>query len=103
MAADDTKSRGHGDKKPHKADQFVWALLSHRSVEAAADAVGISRRTAFRWMRDPTVVQKIRAARREALDHAMARLQEAATQAVDTLCDVQTQGESESARVTAAR
>jgi hypothetical protein len=37
------------------------------------------------------------------MNRAIARLQEAATGAVDCLCEVQSKGESESARVSAAR
>jgi hypothetical protein len=49
------------------------------------------------------VVEKLRTARRDAINRAIARLQEAASGAVDCLCEVQQEGESESARVSAAR
>jgi hypothetical protein len=80
-----------------------WALLSQPSLETAADASGISRITAWRWLKDPAVLTRLREARREAMNRAIARLQEAATEAVDCLCQVQRDGESESARVAAAR
>ena len=34
-------------------EQAIAALLSHRSVEEAARAVGISANTLLRWMKEP--------------------------------------------------
>src|SRR6516225_3789994 len=78
-------------------------MLSHRTVEAAAEAVGIAASSARRWLKDPLVIQRLAEARRDAMNRAIARLQEAATEAVDCLREVQRSGESESARVSAAR
>jgi hypothetical protein len=95
--------KGHGEKKSRKLDQFIAAMLVHSSVESAAKSVGISYVTAWRWMKDPAVLARLREARRDAMNRAIARLQEAASEAVDCLCQVQRDGESESARVAAAR
>jgi hypothetical protein len=95
--------RGHGEKKSQKVDVFIANLLIHGNVEAAARDTGIGVATGFRWMRDPIVAEKLRTARRDAMNRAIARLQEAASGAVDCLCEVQRSGESESARVSAAR
>ena len=103
MSTDETKSRRRSDKKSRKLDQFLQALLAHSTVEAAAKAAGISRATAFRWMADPAVVQRLTEARRENMKAVMAKLRLAAGEAVDCLCEVQRDGESESARVSAAR
>jgi hypothetical protein len=103
MKPDETKSRGHGDKKPRLRDRFIMALLANPSVEAAAESVKISRVTAWRWMRDSTVLERLTETRRRGMQHAMMRLQTAASGAVDCLCEVQRDGESESARVAAAR
>jgi hypothetical protein len=94
---------GHGEKKSRKLDAFVANLLLHPSVEEAARATGISVPTGFRWMKDAVVLEKLRTARRDAMNRAIVRLQEAASGAVDCLCKVQREGESESARVSAAR
>src|SRR5262249_42312181 len=94
---------GYGGKKARKLDAFVAAMNSHRTVEAAAAGVGISPASAYRWLRDETVIRRLAEARRDGMQRAMARLQEAASGAVDCLCEVQSQGESESARVSAAR
>jgi hypothetical protein len=103
MAVNDTVSGGHGGEKGNKLHLFVTALLSHAGVPDAARAAGISVRTAWRWMRDPAVQARLREIRKDAMNAAMVRLQEAASGAVDCLCEVQREGESESARVSAAR
>lgn len=95
--------KGHGEKKTRKAEQFIAALLAHPSIEAAAKSVGIGSATAWRWMQDPKFAAQYREARREAMRHTTARLQEAAREAVECLREVQRSGESESARVSAAR
>jgi hypothetical protein len=95
-------SVGHGEKKTRKLAQFIAAMLKHGTVEAAA-AAGIAASTAHRWLKDPEVIRRLATARRDAMNRAMARLQEAAAGAVDCLCEVQREGESESARVSAAR
>jgi hypothetical protein len=103
MKPDATKSRGHGDKKPGLRERFIMALLANPSVETAAESVGIHRVTAWRWMKDPAVVQRLTETRRQCMGHAMMRLQAAASASVTTLVEVQASGESESARVSAAR
>src|ERR1039458_7906129 len=44
---------GHGAKFGHKVEQAIAALLSHRNVEEAARAVGISANTLLRWLKEP--------------------------------------------------
>jgi hypothetical protein len=90
-------------EKKRKLNAFITGLLSRSSVEAAAQEAGVSRATAWRWIKDPAVIQGLRDARRDAMQRAIGRLQEAASGAVDCLCQVQEEGESESARVSAAR
>jgi phosphoglycolate phosphatase-like HAD superfamily hydrolase len=94
---------GHGEKKSRKSEQLIAALLTHPSIEAAAKSVGIGEVTAWRWMQDPAFATQYREARREAMRQTTARLQEAAREAVECLGDVQRTGQSESARVSAAR
>jgi hypothetical protein len=103
MEPDETKSRGHGDKKPKLRERFIMALLENTTLESAAAAVKIGRTTAFRWMQDPDVIQRFAEVRRQSIQHAMFRLQAAAGQSVACLCEVQQTGETESARVTASR
>jgi hypothetical protein len=54
-------------------------------------------------MRDPTVLERLAEIRRQSMQHAMMRLQAAASAAVTCLCELQASGESESARVSSAR
>ena len=54
-------------------------------------------------MKDPEVVARLSEARQTAVERAMSRLEQAMSGAVDCLCQVQAEGESESARVSAAR
>jgi len=84
-------------------DRLVAELLTHPNLEAAAAAAGVSRTSAWRWMKTADFIARLRTARRDAMQRAMARLQEAAAPAVDALCKVLSLGESESARVSAAR
>ncbi|HEY6345584.1 MAG TPA: transposase family protein [Bryobacteraceae bacterium] len=93
----------HGEKRSWKQEQFIAALLSHPTVEAAAKAVGIGDTTAWRWRNDPAFAGRYREATREAMRHAAAILQGAAREAVDTLRAILSKGESEAARVSAAR
>ena len=44
---------GHGAKFGHKMEQAIAVLLSYRSVEEAACAIGISVNTLLRWMKQP--------------------------------------------------
>jgi hypothetical protein len=94
---------GHGEKRSRKQEQLIAALLSHPTIEAAAKSVGIADKTAWRWMKLPEFQATYREARREAMRQTTARLQEAATEAVDALRQVQRAGESESARLSPAR
>ena len=95
---------GHGEKKaPRKLDAFVAAMLAHPTVESAATAVGVAASTAYRWLQHPDVIQRLAEARRDAMKAAMSKLQQAASASVDCLCEIQREGESESARVSAAR
>jgi hypothetical protein len=90
-------------RKNHKFERFIEGLLSSPSVESAAQSAGIGARTGWRWMRDPGVRERLADLRRQSMQHTMTRLQAAASAAVTTLREVQEDGESESARVSAAR
>jgi hypothetical protein len=103
MEPDETKSRGHGDKRPRLRERFIMAVLNSPSVEAAAESVGVSRTTAWRWMKDQTVLERLREARRDAWGRAMAQLQEAGPEAVEALRRVLREAESEAPRVSAAK
>ncbi|HEY6346890.1 MAG TPA: hypothetical protein VIY49_35815 [Bryobacteraceae bacterium] len=97
------QAKGHGEKRSRKQEQFIAALLSNPTVEAAAKAVGIGNVTAWKWRKDPPFDDQYREATRDAMHRAAALLQGAAREAVDTLREIQSEGKSEAARVSAAR
>jgi hypothetical protein len=76
---------GHGTKFGRKKEEAIIALLTHRNVEEAAKAVGLSPKTLFRWMQDPEFDADYRKARRDSFHQAVARLQQASSAAVTTL------------------
>ncbi|HEV3447927.1 MAG TPA: helix-turn-helix domain-containing protein [Gemmataceae bacterium] len=79
---------GHGAKFDHKKEQAIAALLSHRNVEAAARAVGISSNTLLRWTKEPEFEAAYREARRTASCQSIARLQDASGAAVTTVLKI---------------
>jgi hypothetical protein len=92
-----------GGRKRRRQDEFITSLLSHSSVEAAAAAAKIGRATAFRWLRDADILERLREARKDAWGRAMAQLQEAGPEAVEALRRTLREAESEAARVSAAK
>jgi hypothetical protein len=94
---------GDGEKRSRKREQFIAALLSYPTVEAAAKAVGIGNVTAWRLRKDPAFAKQYRETTREAMRQAAAQLQSAAREAVDVLRAIQSKADSEAARVSAAR
>jgi hypothetical protein len=44
---------GHGAKFDRKKEEAIAALLTHRNIEEAANAVRISGKTLLRWMKEP--------------------------------------------------
>lgn len=68
-----------------KQQRAVIALLESPTNGKAAEAAGIHESTLYRWLKEPGFAAVYRAARRDALAHATARLQTAASGAVATL------------------
>ena len=68
---------GHGAKFGRKKEEAVAALLSHRSIEEAAKAVGLSANTLLRWLKLPEFRGEYLKARREVVHQAVARQQQA--------------------------
>jgi hypothetical protein len=89
--------------RSRKAELFIAALLTSRTIEQAAKQAGIALITGRRWLRDPAFLEQFSQVRQESMRHVVARVQQASGQAVDTLCKVQVSSESDAARVAAAR
>ena len=76
---------GHGEKRPRLAQAAITALLACPTIEAAAEQAGIAPATLRRWLAEPEFKATYRAARRQAVEAAIGRLQTVTTKAVDTL------------------
>jgi len=76
---------GHGAKFGHKKEQAIVALLSHRNVEEAARAIGISANTLLRWMKAPEFEAAYWEARRSAFAQSIGRLEQASGAAATTV------------------
>ena len=95
---------GHGEKLSRKKDQAVMALITEPTMKAAADKIGITPRTLYKWLKMPEFRSAYMAAKREAVSVAITRLQQAATEAVETLRAIMNDPKKPaSARVAAAR
>jgi hypothetical protein len=75
----------HGGKRPQREDAAIAALLVGPTIARAATKAGIGESTLLRWMAEPEFKARYRAARRQVVESAIGRLQQAATEAVDTL------------------
>jgi transposase-like protein len=95
---------GHGNKLSRKKEQAIIALLEAPTVKEAAEVVGVNPATLYKWMAQPEFEEAYREARHKAMGEAIARLQQASSEAVETLREVMSDQEATPAsRVTAAR
>ena len=96
--------QGHGEKLTRRQDAAILALLTHPSIPEAAKAAQVSPKTLWRWMQREDFQAAYQRARREVVRRGLANLQEAVTEAVQTLRDVMADPKAPaSARVSAAR
>jgi hypothetical protein len=65
--------------------RFLAALLTEPTIQAAAAHAGCPLRTAHRWLATPAFQEAYRAAQREWIRQATGQLQQATSQAVETL------------------
>jgi len=95
---------GHGEKLSHKQERAIAALLVAPSVTAAAQQIGVNENTLLRWLKDTAFEAAYREARRAVVQHAIAQVQRATGEAVETLRAVmQDPAAPASARVSAAK
>jgi len=80
-------SKNVSDLTP-KQQAGIAALLSTPSVEEAAKKVNVSPGTLYRWLKTDAFKASYRQAKAEIVGHAMTRLQQAATKAVDVLITI---------------
>jgi len=78
---------GHGAKFGRKKDQAIVALLTHRTTEEAARAIGISGVTLLRWQKEPEFQASYQEAKRAAYANALPRGRVAESIEVDTFVE----------------
>src|ERR1041385_2962644 len=87
-----------------KQERAIIALLSEPTMAGAATAAGISEVTLWRWLQDKGFRAVYMEARRAAVQRAIARMQSATCEAVETLRAVMNDQTSKgSERVSAAK
>jgi hypothetical protein len=87
-----------------KQEKAIGALLSHQTIDEAAQAASINRATVFRWLQQKEFHAAYMQARRESVKHAIARLQNRTSEAVEVLAEIMSDiTNAPSARVSAAK
>jgi len=85
-----------------KQKKAIAALLAERTTRDAAKAAGVSEKTLYQWMAEPTFRAALREAEMAMLDEVTRRLTAGTALAVDTLRQLTQAGEHESTRLRAA-
>ena len=80
--------KGHGQKLSQKKEAAIMALLLQPTLEKAAAEVGIAKSTLHNWLKLDSFQSSYRAAKREAVGHAISTLQRASQYAVLTILEV---------------
>ena len=87
-----------------KQEKAIGALLSESTMEEAAEAAGVNRATIFRWLQQEEFQTAYTQVRRESVKHAIARLQNRSSEAVEVLAEImKDEMNAPSARVSAAK
>lgn len=68
-----------------KRDKVITALLTCRTLEGAAKAAGIGRRTLYRYLEDPVFRKELREKRNALMDSALDSIRGKVQKAVDQL------------------
>jgi len=75
-----------GERKNHRQQTALAALIGSVTLDEASSRSGVSRRTLERWLsEDSEFVDQLRAARARVVETSISRLQDACSAAVDTL------------------
>lgn len=72
--------------KPRQ-QRFIGALFEYPTIRAAAESVGVTDRTARRWLNDPEIIGALQEAEGAALAETTRRLVALSAEAVNTLGD----------------
>ena len=82
--------KGHGSKFSRKKEEAIAALVSCRTVEEAARAIGIGPNTLSRWLTMPDFKGEYQKARAAAVSQVFARMQQASQPAATTILRLMT-------------
>ena len=89
---------------PQKQTKAIVSLLSCRTIQEAADQIGIDQSTLWRWQKDQDFQAALQEAKHRMVAQAIIQLQQITSDAVETLRGIMADGEAPaSARVTAAK
>jgi transposase-like protein len=103
-SADARDSPGHGAKSDAVRERAILALLSEKSIGAAAQRCGVNERTLRRWLTDePEFATAYDQARQATFTAGMSRVQALVGRAVETLEDLLGATKHPSVRLGAAR
>ena len=100
----DGRSTGHGAKPDAIREKAIVALLSERTLGAAAAMAGVSERTLRRWLtEDAEFKAEYDAARQATFMAGIGRIQALSTKAVETFEDLLAEKKHPAVRLGAAR
>jgi RES domain-containing protein len=90
------------DKLTPAQYRAVSALLTEATIRKAAEVAGVKERTVYNWLKVPAFADEYRAARREATQQAIARVQLYSSNAAATLVMLMATGNPAAVRLAAA-
>jgi DNA-binding transcriptional MerR regulator len=103
-SVDALETKGHGKKTEAVRNAAVTALLTQRSIGAAARKAGVNERTLRRWLQeDAEFKEAYESARTATYTAAMSRIQSLAARAIETLEDLLAVTKFPTVRLGAAR
>lgn len=79
---------GHGEKLSRKQEQAISALITSPTISAAAIACSVGDATLRRWLKLPQFSTAYKEARRGTVSQAVACMQQASSEAVQTLREI---------------
>lgn len=85
-----------------KQQKAIAALLSEKTIGAAAKSAGVGERTLYTWLDEPNFKAALRSAEREILDEVTRRLSAGQSLALDTLQKLVTSARHESTKLRAS-
>jgi predicted transcriptional regulator len=68
-----------------KKDQAIGILLTSKTIQQAADTLGVDERTVRKWLEDPAFLAEYKAAKRKCLDQTIMSIQAMNLKALDSL------------------